>query len=52
MSEYSRELLKQIDFTLINETRKKNASILISELKGLILFKRSGIRRCICGGSC
>ena len=24
MSEYSRELLKQIDFTLINETRKKN----------------------------
>lgn len=34
MSEYSRELLKQIDFTLINETRRKNASILISELKG------------------
>lgn len=34
MSEYSRELLKQIDFTLINEIRKKNASILISELKG------------------
>lgn len=34
MSEYSRELLKQIDFTQINETRKKNTSILISELNG------------------
>lgn len=34
MSQYSRELLKQVDFNLINETRKKNASILISELNG------------------
>lgn len=44
MSQYSRELLKQVDFNLINETRKKNASILISELNGFdFVQKKTGL---------
>lgn len=44
MSQYSRELLKQVDFNLINEIRKKNASILISELNGFdFVQKKTGL---------